>query len=144
MSATITHFGDVTVWDFDDGIREVHRKGQKMVLVDSGKWQDNGSSSVLAPTFDWSELQTSAIECIEFGPEVIGLEQIAGSTTLQIRCAGDEDALDLHISHNVWIGERGHVMKSRYERTHDAGGIFWNWEVTGLDVEPTGPLPPGW
>jgi len=42
------------------------------------------------------------------------------------------------------IGEEGHVMKSTYEQTFDAGGFFWDWEVTSLDVEPTGPLPPGW
>jgi hypothetical protein len=146
VSATITHFGDVTVWDHEDGIREVERHGQRMVLLEPGKWQDNGSSGwlLLGPIFDWTEFQNSAIECIEFDPAVIGLEQIAGATTLHIRCAGDDEASDIHISHDVWIGEEGHVMKSMYEQLSDAGGFFWDWEVTGLDVQPTGPLPPGW
>lgn len=146
VSATITHFGDVTVWDHDDGVREVERHGQRMVLLEPGKWQDNGGSPrlPLGPIFDWTEFQSSAIECIEFDPEVIGLEQIAGATTLHLRCAGDDEALELHISLDVWIGEEGQVMKSMYEQTSDAGGFFWDWEVTTLDVEPTGPLPPGW
>lgn len=144
MSATITHFGDLTVWDPDGGHRNVRREGQTMALVRPDKWQDSGSNPLVTsgPFFEWTEFQRSAAECLEYGPEVIGLEQIAGVNTLHLRCAGSDEFS--HISHDVWIGEQGHVMKSIYELTSEAVDHMSTWEVVSLDVERPTPLPPGW
>lgn len=147
-SLTITYFEDLTVYDYEGGHREVRpRGGWFLVLADDGSWHeaDDGEASVFAPILEWEDVQNMARGCIEAGAEVVGLEESVGLTTLHIRCAldgGDRGGIG---SQDIWIDERGRVMRADSEFWEEPQfGMGVRWEVTGLDVEPTGPLPPGW
>ena len=86
-----------------------------------------------------------ARECIETGAEVVGLEESIGVTTLHIRCALDGGDRGGTGSQDVWIDQGGWVMRAAREFWHEPQfGVGLRWEVTGLDVEPSGPLPPDW
>ena len=146
-SVAITYFGDTTVWDFDGGYREVLRGDESFYLDEDGAWHENDRWEwpPMGPFYEWSHVQGIAPGCLESGAEIIGLEDVAGATTLHIRCTLDGGDPDGTGSSDVWIGEQGHVMKSVSESWQDPSfGFITVWEVTGLDVQPTGPLPPGW
>ncbi|MGB5565181.1 MAG: hypothetical protein WBN93_02525 [Acidimicrobiia bacterium] len=146
-SLTITYSGDITVWDFGGGYREVLRGDESFYLDEDGTWHENDRWEWpgMGPFYEWTFVQGIAPGCLEFRAEIIGLEDVAGATTLHIRCTGNEGDPEGTGSSDVWIGEQGHVMKSVSESWQDPSfGFITVWEVTGLDVQPTGPLPPGW
>lgn len=146
-SVTITYFGEMTIWDFPGGYREVSRSGESFYLDEDGSWYDNDRWEwpPMGPFYEWDFVQGMAPGCIEFGAEVLGLEDVAGATTLHIRCTVDGEDQSQQGFSDVWIGEQGHVMKSYSESWEDPSfRIISSWEVTGLDVAPDGPLPPGW
>ncbi|MGB5187882.1 MAG: hypothetical protein WBO84_12245, partial [Acidimicrobiia bacterium] len=146
-SLTITYSGDITVWDFGGGYREVLRGDESFYLDEDGTWHENDRWEWpgMGPFYEWTFVQGIAPGCLEFRAEIIGLEDVAGATTLHVRCTWDEGDPEGTGSSDVWIGEQGHVMKSVSESWQDPSfGFITVWEVTGLDVQPTGPLPPGW
>jgi hypothetical protein len=147
-SLTITYFEDLTVYDYEGGHREVRpRGGWYLVLADDGSWHeaDDGEASMFAPVLEWEDVQNMARGCIEAGAEVVGLEESVGVTTLHIRCGidgGDRGGVG---SADVWIDEGGYVMRTDSEFWEEPQfGMGVRWEVIGLDVEPSGPLPPDW
>jgi hypothetical protein len=146
-SVTITYSGDITIWDFDGEYRVVQRGDESFYLDEDGSWNENDGWEwpPIGPSYEWIHAQGIAPGCLELGAEVVGLEEIAGATTLHIRCTFDEEGQGGTGFSDVWIGEQGHVMKSLSEWWEDPSfGFIDVWEVTGLDVEPSGPLPPGW
>ena len=144
----ITYFEGLTVWDTEGGYRAVERHGSpQMYLAEDGTWYESElmRGTIFGFPMEWGDAQFMAASCIEQGAEVVGLDTTAGVTTLHIRCQLGGRSRSEPGSADVWISDRGYVMKSLYELFEDpASGIAYVWEVTGLDVEPTGPLPPGW
>ena len=61
---------------------------------------------------EWGDAQFMAASCIEQGAEVVGLDTTAGVTTLHIRCQLGGRSRSEPGSADVWITDRGYVMKS--------------------------------
>lgn len=141
-SVTITYAGDMTVWDFPDGFREVLRGEESFVYSpDTEDWHinDRWEWPVFGPDYEWRFVQPIAPACIDHDPEVIGVQAVAGVRSLHIKCVEDGGVAE------VWIGEEGRVLKSVVEIWEDPKfGLILGWEVTELDVPPGEPLPPGW
>lgn len=148
VSVNITHFEGLTVWEAEGGFRavEMHDRPQ-MYLAEDGTWYEDegGEGNPFGFPMEWGDAQFLAASCIEQGAEVVGLDTTAGVATLHIKCQLGGRSRSEPGSADVWISDEGYVMKSFAELFDDpASGIAYVWEVTGLDVEPTGPLPPGW
>ncbi|MGB5731070.1 MAG: hypothetical protein WBN24_05630 [Acidimicrobiia bacterium] len=144
---TITQSERLTLWDYGTGYREVVRPGSPyLYLAEDGTWHEiDDEGSIFSPITEWRDAQGLAARCIELGAETVGLEEVIGVTTLHIRCPVDGGDRGGAGSLDVWIDERGYVMKGAYEFWEEPEfGVGLRWEVTGLDVEPSGPLPPGW
>lgn len=146
-SLTITHFEGLTVWESDDGHRAARKRGElEMFLDEDGTWYtDDTEGNPFGFPMEWEHAQFTATSCIDHGAEAVGFEEIVGSRTLHIACQFDVGGRGSTGSQDVWIDEHGYVMKS-YSEIFDgpASGVTYVWEVTGLNIEPTGPLPPGW
>ena len=123
-SMTITYFGDVTVWDYPAGFREVSFEGELLYLSEDGTWQvrDSFEWPPFGPLPEWGIASAIASDVFEADPEVIGFEGVAGVPTLHL-AVGDNAA-------SVEEGEEGTSLR-----------LQTVWEVTGLDIEPEGPLP---
>ncbi|MGB5168913.1 MAG: hypothetical protein WBN35_11690 [Acidimicrobiia bacterium] len=148
ITMTITYFEDLTILESDNGYREVSRpRGPYMVLAEDGTWYDisEEEGSYFGPPLEWADVQREAGECIESGAEVVGLEEVVGVATLHVSCELEDRSPRGDFSQDLWVGEYGRVMKSVsvfWDEPLSGGG--YRWEVVGLGVEPSGPLPPGW
>ena len=140
-SMTITYYSDVTVWDYPEGFREVEINGEFLYQAEDGTWQDSDRFEwpPFGPLPEWDFAQATASSCVESDPEQIGAEEIAGVVTLHLKCGFDESGVD------VWVDQNGLVMKLVIEEAEPGTSLLLQtvWEVTALDVEPDGPLPPG-
>ena len=140
-SMTITYFGDLTVWDLPGGFREVRSDSGLLYLSEDGTWleSDRFEWPPFGPLAEWEFAQSAASQLFESDPEVVGFEQVVGVPTLHLREVVDEASVDL------WVDASGLVMKLITEAIKEDPSLRLQivWEVTGLDVKPEGPLPPG-
>jgi len=147
-SVDITYFEGLTIWGTEGEYRAVERHGSpQMYLAEDGTWyeSEHDVETIFGFPMKWEDAQFMAASCIEQGAEVVRLDTTAGVATLHIKCQLGGRSRSEPGSADVWISDSGYAMKIHYELFEDpASGIAYVWEVTGLDVEPTGPLPPGW
>lgn len=142
---TITYYGDMVVWDFGDGYREVSRGGESYVFSD-GEWSPNERWEwpPMGPFYEWDHVQGSVEGCVELGAELVGVDEIAGVPSVHIRCTYPDDAAWWGSS-NIWVAADGQVMKAYSVAGEEPGfGFTTSWEVIAVDVPPDPPLPPGW
>lgn len=145
-SVTITYYRDMTVWDYPDGFREVLTGGEYLYENEQGDWvpSDSFEWPPMGPIYEWYEAQSWAEDCIDRGPEVLGIEEIVGLATLHVRCSEPTAVTDNTSHADLWISEGGLVMKAYAESwVEPSAALVTSWEVTGVDVPPSGPLPPG-
>jgi hypothetical protein len=145
-SLTITYYHDMTVWDYPNGFREVLTGGEYLYQDEQGDWvpSDQFEWPAMGPIYEWDEAQSWAEGCIEFGPEVLGIEEIVGLPTLHIKCSEPTAAADNTSYADLWISEEGLVMKAYAESwAEPSAALVTSWEAIGVDVPPGDPLPPG-
>ena len=139
VSMTITYFGDLTVWDYPDGVREVKVVGEYLYRADDGTWQESERFEwpPFGPLPEWHVAQVAASSCLEADPDLAGSEEVAGVVTVHVSCGGDTGSID------VWLDKTGVVMKLVILEPEPDTSLRLEtvWEVTSLNIEPEGPLP---
>lgn len=144
----LTHYDDITIWDYPEGGRQVHQPDRGYFYLGGDRaWNqiDYEEWSLWWDGFQgWFDAQWFGVEILKDDPSLIGYAMIAESETAYFRgdvFEGDDAAS--RVQAELWLDAQGAVMRMLlyfgWEGEELLTVILWNVET--LEPTLTGPLP---